>query len=300
MNSPSLADAAIAKKKGEPSSFRIFVTEFFKRPSGVVGLLIILVLLVIVAVGPMLSPYDYAQQDIPNRMQGPSSTHPLGTDSLGRDLASRLIYGTRVAMGTAFPAVCIALTFGLVLGLLAGYMGGWVDNVFLVIFDTLQAFPATILALAFLAILGPSLNNVILVIVISFTPGYARITRAQVVAMKSYPHIEVERSMGAGLWRILLVHILPNIIAPMLILLAMDLPYGITVEAGLSFLGLGVQPPTPSWGVILSDGFIKIRNSPWPVIWPSLFIMLSTLGFTMFGEALRDLLDPKMVGSRRA
>jgi peptide/nickel transport system permease protein len=202
-------------------------------------------------------------------------------------------------MGTAFPAVFTALVFGIVLGLLAGYLGGWVDNVLLVIFDTLQAFPATILALAFLALLGPSLNNVMLVIIISFTPGYARITRAQVISMKSNMYIEVERSMGAGLWRILFVHLLPNIIAPMLILLAMDLPYGITVEAGLSFLGLGVQPPTPSWGVILSDGFIKIRTSPWPVIWPSLFIMVSTFGFTMFGETLRDLLDPKFVGSRR-
>jgi peptide/nickel transport system permease protein len=298
MNTVSLSTPAAAKKN--PSGFTVFLREFSKKPSGVFGLVVILILLGIVAVGPLLARYDYAKQDIPNRMQGPSPAHLLGTDSLGRDLASRLIYGTRVAMGTAFPAVCIALLFGLVLGLLAGYVGGWLDNIFLVIFDTLQAFPATILALAFLAILGPSLGNVILVIIISFTPGYARITRAQVIAMKQNLHIEVERSMGAGLWRILFVHILPNIIAPMLILLAMDLPYGITVEAGLSFLGLGVQPPTPSWGVILSEGFIKIRNSPWPVIWPSMFIMLSTLGFTMFGEALRDLLDPKLAGSRRA
>jgi peptide/nickel transport system permease protein len=298
MNTVSLPSPTPVKKN--PSGFAFFVHEFFKKPTGVFGLVVILILLGMVAFGPLLSRYDYAKQDIPSRMQGPSATHLLGTDSLGRDLASRLITGTRVAMGTAFPAVCIALLFGLVLGLLSGYMGGWLDNIFLVVFDTLQAFPATILALAFLAILGPSLGNVILVIIISFTPGYARITRAQVIAMKQNLHIEVERSMGAGLWRILFVHILPNIIAPMLILLAMDLPYGITVEAGLSFLGLGVQPPTPSWGVILSEGFIKIRNSPWPVIWPSLFIMLSTLGFTMFGEALRDLLDPKLAGSRRA
>jgi peptide/nickel transport system permease protein len=298
MNMPVLSDTT-QEKIVKRSAFWVFVTEFAKRPSGIFGLAIILILTGVVLFAPALAPYDYAAQDIPNRLQGPSGSHLLGTDSLGRDLLSRLIFGTRVAMKTAFPAVFAALVFGLILGLLAGYLGGWVDNVLLVIFDTLQAFPATILALAFLALLGPSLNNVILVIIISFTPGYARITRAQVIAMKSNLHIEVERSLGAGLWRILFVHILPNVIAPMLILLAMDLPYGITVEAGLSFLGLGVQPPTPSWGVILSDGFIKIRNSPWPVIWPSVFIMLSTLGFTMFGETLRDLLDPKFVGSRR-
>lgn len=287
------------KKIEQKSAMRVFVSEFSKRPSGIIGLVIILVMFIVALFGPFLAPYNYAVQDIPNRLQGPSSAHLLGTDSLGRDLLSRCIIGTQIAMRTAFPAVFTALTFGIVLGLLAGYLGGWVDNVFLVIFDTLQAFPATILALVFLALIGPSLNNIMLVIIISFTPGYARITRAQVIAMKSNPHIEVERSLGAGLWRILFIHILPNVVAPMLILLAMDLPYGITVEAGLSFLGLGVQPPTPSWGVILSDGFIKIRNSPWSVIWPSVFIMLSTLGFTLFGETLRDLLDPKFVGSRK-
>ena len=297
----SLPSPLPAAADNKISDARIFLKEFCRRPAGVFGLVIILVLLFIVVAGPAISPYDYARQDIPNRMQGPSRTHILGTDSLGRDLAARIIYGTRVALGTAFPAVVTALGLGLVLGLVAGYLGGgWVDNILLIVFDTLQGFPAIILALSFLVILGPSLGNVILVIIIAFTPGYARITRAQVLVIKTSNFIEAERSLDAGVGRILFVHILPNIVAPMLILLAMDIPFGITVEAGLSFLGLGVQPPMPSWGVILADGFTKILNSPWPVIWPSVAIMLSTLGFTMFGETLCDLLDPKLIGSRRA
>jgi peptide/nickel transport system permease protein len=189
---------------------------------------------------------------------------------------------------------------GLVIGLIAGYAGGRVDNVILVIMDTLQAFPALLLALALMALLDPSVNNVILVIAIAYTPGYARIVRAQVLSVKEEPYIEVERSFGASHVRISLVHIVPNLLAPLLILLAMDLPAAIATEAGLSFLGLGVRPPAVSWGGILSDGFQKIRTSPWPVIGGALALMITTLGFTLFGEALRDILDPRVSGSRRA
>lgn len=271
-----------------------------RRPAGFFGLLVVFSLLLIVIFAEPLAPYDPAQQDIAHRLEGPSAEHPLGTDHLGRDLLSRLIFGTRVAMATAIPSVLAALVMGLVLGLIAGYMGGNLDNVILIVMDTLQAFPAIILTLALLTLLGASATNVVVVIAIAFTPGYARIVRAQVLSHKENPYVEVERSMGANDRRIVFIHILPNIIAPLLILLAMDLPAAITTEAGLSFLGLGVKPPTPSWGVILSDGFARIRNSPWPVIWASLALMITTLGFTLFGETLRDLLDPKLAGTRRA
>lgn len=276
------------------------LAEIIRRPAGLFGLLIVAGLLVMVSFAPLLAPYDEAQQNIKDRLAAPSVDHPLGTDHLGRDLLSRLIFGSRVALGTALPAVAVALLGGLVLGLLAGYTGGLIDNLILIVTDTLQAFPALILALAILALLGPSIINVIFVIAIAFMPGYARVVRAQVLAMKAQPFVEVERSLGAGDFRIVLVHILPNILAPLVILLAMDLPSAITVEAGLSFLGLGVRPPTPSWGVILADGFSKIRSSPWPVLWAGLALMLVTLGFTLFGETLRDLLDPRLAGSRRA
>jgi peptide/nickel transport system permease protein len=274
--------------------------QFVRRPSGLFSLIIVGILLFLVVFGPTIAPYTEAQQDIKHRLEGPSSTHLLGTDHLGRDLLSRLIIGTRIALGTAFPAVLAALTAGLILGLIAGYVGGWVDNVLLVLLDSLQAFPALMLALALMALLAPSIRNVILVIAIAYTPGYARIVRAQVLAVKEEQFIEVERSFGARDLRIVFIHILPNILAPLFILLAMDLPSAITTEAGLSFLGLGVRPPTPSWGVILSDGFEKIRTSPWPVLWAALTLMITTLSFTLFGETLRDILDPRLAGSRRA
>jgi peptide/nickel transport system permease protein len=277
------------------------VRELLRRPAGVFGLLLVLALVAVLIFAEVFSPYSDSQQDIKNRLQGPTADHVLGTDHLGRDLLSRLLFGTRVALGTAFPAVLAALSMGLVLGLTAGYLAGTiVDNVILVVMDSFQAFPAVVLALALLALLGPSQGNVIFVIALAFTPGYARIVRAQVLSVKENPFIEVERSLGASDLRIIAVHILPNILAPLVILLAMDLPSAITTEAGLSFLGLGVRPPTPSWGVILADGFSKIRTSPWPVLWAGLTLMLTTLGFTLFGETLRDILDPKLAGARRA
>jgi peptide/nickel transport system permease protein len=280
---------------GRPSLLR----QLLRRPSGVFSVAVISILLFLVVFGPTIAPYTEAQQDIEHRLEGPSADHWLGTDHLGRDLLSRLVIGTRVALGTAFPAVLSALFAGMILGLVAGYVGGWVDNLLLILFDSLMAFPALMLALALMSLLDPSIKNVILVIAISYTPGYARIVRAQVLAAKEEQFVEVEEAFGAGHLRILFVHILPNILAPLFIMLAMDLPTAITTEAGLSFLGLGVRPPTPSWGVILSDGFEKIRTSPWPVLWGALTLMTTTLSFTLFGETLRDILDPRLAGSRR-
>jgi peptide/nickel transport system permease protein len=272
--------------------------DVLKRPLGMLGFLIVLGFMLMVIFAPVLAPYDYAEQDIPSMLQGPSRNYPLGTDHVGRDLLSRIIYGSRIALGVAVPAVSIALTGGVVLGLISGYLGGIVDNVALVLMDSLNAFPSVVLALAILALLGPSLINVIVVIGLAWVPGYARIARAQVLSAKQNVYVEAERSLGATNRRILLAHILPNIIAPLLILAAMDLPVVITFEAGLSFLGLGVRPPTPSWGVILSDGFNFIRQSPWPITWAGLTLIITTLGFTLFGETLRDVLDPRLSGTR--
>ena len=287
------ADRTLA---GRPSLFR----ELIRRPSGLFSMLMVGLLLFLFVFGPAIAPYGAAEQDISRRLEGPSADHWLGTDHLGRDILSRLIIGTRVALGVAIPSVLAALTAGLIFGLVAGYAGGWLDNVIIVVMDAIQAFPALLLALALMALLDPSITNVILVIAIAYTPGYARIVRAQVLSVKEGQFIEVEKSFGAGHLRITLVHILPNILAPLFILLAMDLPSAIATEAGLSFLGLGVRPPTPSWGVILSDGFQKIRTSPWPVLGGALALMITTLSFTLFGEALRDILDPRLSGSRRA
>ena len=272
--------------------------DVVRRPLGAMGFFIVLAFMLMVVFAPIITPYGFAEQDIPSMLQGPSRAHLLGTDHLGRDLLSRLIYGSRIALSVALPAVSVALTAGLTLGLIAGYAGGVLDDVALVIFDSIQAFPPVILALAILALLGPSLINVVLVIGLTWTPGYARIARAQVLRTKQEPYVEVERSLGASQARILFFHILPNIVAPLLILAAMDLPVVITFEAGLSFLGLGVRPPTPSWGVILAEGFNFIRQTPWPITWAGLTLVITTLGFTLFGETLRDVLDPALSGTR--
>ena len=219
--------------------------DVLRRPLGILGLLIVSGFFLMVIFAPLLAPYDYAEQDIPSMLQGPSQAHPLGTDHLGRDLLSRIIYGSRIALGVAVPAVSVALVGGLVLGLTAGYLGGGVDNATLVVLDSLQAFPAVILALAILALLGSSLVNVIIVIGLAWIPGYARIARAQVLSAKQNQYIEVEHSLGASQKRIVFLHIMPNILAPLLILAAMDLPVVITFEAGLSFLGLGVPLQRP-------------------------------------------------------
>ena len=272
--------------------------EVLERPLGALGFIIVLLFILTVIFAPLIAPYDFAHQEIPNRLQGPTVTHWFGTDHLGRDIFSRLVYGSRIALTTALPSVTIALMAGIFLGLMAGYAGGSVDNVIVVAMDSLQAFPSIMLSLAILALLGPSLLNVILVIGFTWMPNYARVIRAQVLSAREAVYVEAERSLGAADWRILLSHILPNVIAPALLLAAMDLPWVITFEAGLSFMGMGVRPPAPSWGIILYDGFNNIRQSPWPVAWSGVALSLTTLGFTLFGETLRDVLDPRLSGTR--
>ena len=272
--------------------------EVARRPAGLFGLVVVATLLLIVLFAPQIAPYEASAQKITDRLEGPSLTHLFGTDELGRDLYSRILYGTRIALGVAIPAVLAALVVGLIIGTVAGYLGGWVDNALVVVMDTVQAFPTVILALALLALLGPSLQNVIIVIVVSFAPGYARVARASLLSAKQDLYVEAERALGAGDGRIVGVHILPNIVAPLFILLAMDLAAAITIEAGLSFLGVGVPPPTPSWGVILADGFDRVRDTPWPVLSAGLVLMITTLAFTMLGETLRDVVDPRLSGTR--
>jgi len=274
------------------------LSDVIRQPLGALGFSIVMIFILTVIFAPVIAPYDFARQDIPNRLQGPSEQYWLGTDYLGRDLFSRLVYGSRIALGTAIPSVAIALTIGTFLGLIAGYVGGRLDNVIVVVMDSLQAFPSIMLSLAILALLGPSLTNVIIVIGLTWMPNYARVIRAQTLSARAKPYVEAERSLGATDRRILLSHILPNVIAPALLLAAMDLPWVITFEAGLSFMGMGVRPPTPSWGVILSEGFNNIFQSQWPILWAGITLAVTTLGFTLFGEALRDVLDPRLSGTR--
>jgi peptide/nickel transport system permease protein len=241
-----------------------------------------------------LSPWSPTQLDALHRFAGPSAQHWLGTDNLGRDLMTRVLHGARIALSLSTGATILALILGVMAGLLAGFGPRWLDNLLLLLFDAMKSVPTVMLALVLVTVTGPSLWAVALVVILVNAPTYARVARTQTLALRQAEFIDAERALGARGPRIVLNHVLPNIVGPILIIAAMDIPVVVGIEAGLSFLGLGVRPPTPSWGTILFDGFSYIRESPWMVLAGGLPIVLTTLGFTFLGEALRDTFDPKL------
>jgi peptide/nickel transport system permease protein len=263
-------------------------------PLGRLGLLLVLVIVLVALLSPWIAPYNPIAIAVQARLQPPSLAHPFGTDQLGRDVLSRVIVGARIALETALVAVAVAAVLGGVLGLIAGYGPRALDNLLVLVFDTVRSFPTVMFALALTTLIGPSLETVVVVVVASFAPGYGRIVRTQTLALKRAEFVLAERSLGAGSPRILFVHIMPNVVGPLLILASMDIPVAITIEAGLSFLGFGVRPPTPSWGTVLNDGYAFIGNTPWIILAGGLPLVLSTLGFTFLGEALRDAIDPRL------
>jgi peptide/nickel transport system permease protein len=286
------AFAAVASP--EESAFADVLRRALRDPLGALGAMLVLLFVLSAALAPWIAPYDPNALDVPARLQGPSPAHLLGTDNLGRDVFSRVLYGGRIALGVALTAVGLSLVAGTLLGLIAGYGPRWLDNLLLLLLDSVRAFPVIMFALAVITVVGPSLQTVILVVVVTTIPQYARIIRTQTLSLRHTEFILAERALGAGAPRVLLVHILPNVIGPLLILASMEIPVVITIEAGLSFLGLGVRPPTPSWGNILNDGYAFIRNTPWLVIAAGIPLVLTTLGFTFLGETLRDVFDPRL------
>ena len=273
---------------------KVLIKRISSDPLGLLGLCLVTLMVVSALGASIFAPYDPIQLNIMERLQGPSAKHLLGTDQLGRDLFSRVLFGGQVALKVAFLSIGSALIVGIVLGLIAGYGPAWLDNSIMLLFDTIRSVPTIMLALVTVAFVGASLTTLIFVIAASSIPSYGRIVRTQTLTIKSKDFVKAEMLMGASLPRILSIHLLPNILGPLLILASMDIPSIIALEAGLSFLGMGVKPPTPSWGSILNDGFALIRNTPWPIIAGSIPLVLATLGFTFLGESLRDLLDPKL------
>ena len=273
---------------------KALIKRISSDPLGLLGLCLVTLMVVSALGASIFAPYDPIQLNIMDRLQGPSTNHLLGTDQLGRDLFSRVLFGGQVALKVAFLTIGSALIIGVVLGMIAGYGPAWLDNSIMLLFDTIRSVPTIMLALAAVAMVGPSITTVIFVIAVSSIPNYGRVVRTQTLTIKSKDFVKAEMLMGASLLRILSIHVLPNILGPLLILASMDIPTVIALEAGLSFLGMGVKPPTPSWGSILNDGFALIRNTPWPIIAGSIPLVLATLGFTFLGESLRDLLDPKL------
>ncbi len=264
------------------------------EPLGLLGLILVTLIVISAVLANLIAPYDPIALNIIDRLQGPSANHLLGTDQLGRDLFSRVLFGGRIALKVALISIGVALSVGVLLGMIAGFGPRWLDNIIMLFFDTIRSFPTVMLALATVALAGPSLSTVIAIIIVTSIPNYGRIVRTQTLSIKSNEFIKAERVMGASIGRILGIHVLPNVVGPLVILASMDIPTVIALEAGLSFLGMGVKPPTPSWGSILNDGYSLIRNTPWPIIAGSIPLVLITLGFTFLGESLRDQIDPKL------
>ena len=267
---------------------------FLRNPMGMFGFILVSLFFIAAIFAPMLATHDPLALDIPNRLSGPTLEHWAGTDQLGRDTFSRVLYGGRVALQVAAIGVSISLILGLGLGMLAGYGPRWLDNILLLLFDSIRSFPTIVLALAAVALLGPSLHLVLVIVIVTSIPSYARLARTSTMALKNTDFVLAEKSLGAGTVRTLIRHIMPNVIGPLLILAAMDVPVVVTIEAGLSFLGLGVQPPMASWGTVLNEGYLIIRLTPWPIVAGGIPLVLTTLGFTFLGEALRDIFDPRL------
>ncbi|MGF7158834.1 peptide/nickel transport system permease protein [Rhodoligotrophos appendicifer] len=288
-----LAVASVSPARPRPRQAQL-LHRLIRDPVGAFALGIVATILLIAIFAPLIAPHDPLKINVLHKLASPSWSHWLGTDSLGRDTLSRVIYGTRVAVSVAMISMVIAASIGLVLGMLAGYGPRWLDAIFVLVFDSVSSLPMIMLALAMITVLGPSTFTLVLVIVTVSIPAYARLIRAQTLSMKRAEHILAERSLGAGTPRIIFVHVLPNVVGPLLILVSMDIPVVIMLEAGLSFLGIGIRPPQASWGTILNEGYSNIRDTPMLIIAGGVPLVLATLGFTFLGETLRDALDPRL------
>lgn len=272
----------------------IMLRKLKRNRIGAFGGFLALVIIVIAILAPRIAPYDPNEMFILKRMQGPSSEHPMGTDRFGRDGLSRVIHGTRVSLWVGITSVGIGVLGGLILGLVAGYYGGLWDYAIMRFMDILFAFPSILLALVVIALLGPSLINTMIAIGITYIPIFTRIVRASVLSAREQDYVQAAVALGIKDVRLLGVHILPNILAPIIVQASVALSGAILTEATLSFLGLGIQPPTASWGSMLSESRRYMELAPWTTLFPALAIMVTVLSFNLFGDGLRDALDPKL------
>lgn len=291
---PAPETTEAAQMPGAWQNFRRSLKRVVREPLGALGLVLVVFVMVSAIGANWFSPYEPNKIDIRSKLQPPSTEHILGTDQLGRDTFSRVLVGGQIALKVSLISIGLALVIGLTLGLIAGFGPRWLDNALMLLFDSVRSFPTVMFALAVVTLFGPSLTTVMIVVIVTQIPIYGRMVRSQTLALKDAEFILAERAIGAGFFRIIGMHILPNVVGPLLILASMDIPFVITIEAGLSFLGMGVRPPTPSWGTILNDGYSYIYNTPWPVIAGGIPVILTTLGFTFLGESLRDVFDPKL------
>jgi peptide/nickel transport system permease protein len=300
---PSVATEAVALATPRPRVDREWVAllrRLVRRRTALFGMLVVLGVLLAAAFAPLVAPFDPLEQDIGQRLREPGwqdaqgRVHALGTDHLGRDILSRIVFGSRIALVVGLAAVVISGLLGMVIGLLAGYFGGRVDDFLMRLADIQLAFPFILLAIAVIGVLGPSLRNIIIVIGVSSWVVYARVVRGEVLSIREREYVQAAIALGSQHWRVLRHHVLPNTLTPWLVVATLDMARVIVIESALSFLGLGVQPPTPTWGGMLADGRVYLSTAWWLATFPGLAILITVLGINLFGDGLRDTLDPRL------
>jgi peptide/nickel transport system permease protein len=270
------------------------VEVFNRNKTSWVGLVILLIMALLAILAPWISPYDPVEQHIIHRLQPSSAQYPLGTDHFGRDILSRIFWGARISLAVGSISVLMGMIAGSILGIFAGYKGGYFDHVIMGLMDVFMAIPTLLMGLMVVAVLGPNLVNLTLAIALTVTPRFARIARAPTIAVKSRDYVEACRAMGFSDLRIMGVHILPNILGELVVMGSLWIATAVRIEASLSFIGLGVRPPTPTWGGMIREGFLHILDAPWVSIYPGAFILISVFAFNMLGDGLRDAIDPKL------
>ena len=285
-----LLPATPAQVRGRAS----WIRQLMRQRLALTGLCLVGFFVVMAVVGGWLAPYSFSSQHIRDRLQPPSGTYLLGTDEFGRDILSRLLFGAGISFQVGIISVGISGVAGVILGLLGGYVGGWVDAVLTLCMDVLFAFPAVLLAIAIMAMLGSSLPNVMLAIGIVTMPTFMRVVRGSTLSLRNSSFVEAALSLGAPTPRLLVRHILPNLTAPLIVLASLNFAFAVLTEASLAFLGLGNKPPSPSWGSMVSSSYGFLETDPWPTLMPGLAIALAVLGFNLLGDGLRDALDPRL------
>jgi peptide/nickel transport system permease protein len=280
------------ESKGE-GLLQLLRRSLVRNPATFMGSTVILAMLSIALLAPLLAPYSFKEMHVQDRLRPPSLQYLLGTDEFGRDLLSRIIYGSRVSMAASILAVAVAMLVGTILGCLAGYEGGWFDEITMRIIDMIMAFPYVILAITLVTILGPGFRNLILIIGLLRIPHFARVSRSAVLTLKNEEFVLAAQALGQTKYRVLFRHILPNCLTPLVVVASLAAGTAITAESALSFLGLGIQPPMSSWGTMLADGQKYLFNAPWMATFPGIAITLTVLAYNLVGDGLRDILDPK-------
>jgi len=272
----------------------LFIRRFRKEKTAVFGLVTIVLFVLMAILAPVIAPYDPLEQNIPASLAPPSPEHWFGPDKLGRDIFSRMVYGARISLATGLSVVTMASLLGTTVGLLAGYAGGWWDEALMRITDIFFAFPSLILAMAIAGALGPSLQNALIAVAVVTWPIYARLVRGQVLVLRDQEFVQAARAVGAGSGLILRRHLLPNTLSPLLVQMSFDMGTTILAVAGLSFIGFGAQPPTPEWGVMISEGRNFITTHWWLTFFPAMAMLFAVAGFNLVGDGLRDVLDPRL------